>query len=647
MYREANILKDGWTNLWGGVDSGRASNLLAKNQAAFGINITLREGYPETRPPFVTPKVGFATEEIGDWWDENETQGAKYFAPTQGDPMIVAMIGGRLFRIDPLDNFRVSEITPLTQTNTTGAFISPPVDSNVTVTVSDSSKIKVGMIVTIGDGTYEVMTNNAAGTLSVKNLTATAGININSGTPVLWPDANPVNRPQAWMEQAGKWLVIQDGQSGALRYNGTETRRSAPAGEVPTGTAMVFNEEIGRLCVARVTNGIAIGNIDAGGDDDPIKFTETDYLNEGGEFRIPLRYGPITGACMLANQDRSNGQGAMLFFTEQGIHAFNLPPNREQWKNLQYPVQINMPIHGSTNHHGITNVNGDVFYRAKDGERSFALTRQEFNQWGNTPISRELGRVLNRDGRKLLRFASSCLFDNRLLFTAMPRNGRYGAYHEALCVLDFDGVSAINRVPPRFDGIWTGIKPQHLVTGNFGGEDRCFAFCRSENGGTQLWEILREGNFDGDEGRIECAIESRALDFGNPFELTQLSGFEIWCDKVVGEVDFELKHRPDLTQCWFPWNTTPKKVCQKFKDCGDDDGGCTSPITFRPGQRSRVAFGQPPDTNENQVDHRPARVGYSHELRLQWTGRARVKWALAKATRLPEDANPPVETDET
>lgn len=637
MYREPNVIRDGWTNLWGGVDSGRASNLLEGNQCAFAVNVTMRGGYPETRPPYVTPKVEFDNAAIRTHWASAETQGAKYFAPTQGSPLIVAMIGGRLFVIDVLNKFQVSEITPTGRTDTFGSFISPPIGVSQTVPVVDGSKIFVDMVVTIGDGTYTVTANNV-NILTLRNETATAGISIGSGTPVLWPDVNPENRPQAWMAQVGKWLVVQDGQSGPILFDGAIVRRAA-FDEVPTGTAMVFNEEIGRLCVARPTNEIEIGDIES------IKFTENTYAAEGGPFRIPLQHGPITGACMLANQDRANGQGAMLFFTDETITAFNLPPNRLQWKNVQFPLQITMPIHGAKSHHSIVNVNGDVFYRAKDGLRSFALTRQEFAQWGNTPISRELGRVLDVDDRALLRFASSCLFDNRLLFSATPRNGRYGAYHESICVLDFDGISSMNRVPPRFDGIWTGIKPQHFVVGNFGGEDRCFVFARTAEGGTQLWEILKRGNFDGDDGRITSWIESRALDFGKPFELQRLTGFEMWVDKVAGEVEFDLKYKADAGPCWADWG--PKKICQTYKDCDTEADVCKTVSTYRPGHRSRLGFGQPPDEHEDTSDNRPMRIGYSHEVRLQWTGRARVKSCLAKAARIPEDANPPIETEES
>lgn len=639
-YREKTI-RDGWANTLGGIDSGRATNLLAKNTLAFAVNVSMRGGYAETRPPFVKPELNNDTPEITTWWQANETQGARYFAPVDKNPLIIVSIGGRIFKIDVLADFRVSEITPTGRTETTGSFISPPQTTSVTVIVTTSDKIQLNLPVIIGDGIYTVTAKNN-NILTVTNQTATGGVSIASGTPVIYLDVNPKNRPQAWMEQADKYFLIQDGQSSAAIYDGSTMRRAGPT-EVPTGTVMVFNEEIGRLAVGLPTNEVAIGDVI-----DPISFTETGYLNEGGKFRIPRKFGNITGACMLANQDRSNGQGAMLFFTRLGITAFNLPPNRDTWKALNYPVQINMPIKGTTSHGSITLVNGDAFYRATDGIRSFALTRQEFGQWGNTPLSRELGRVLNSDDRKLTSFASAVLFDNRLLFTVMPQPGRYGAYHGGLGVLDYEGVSAMGeRARPRYDGVWSGIKPTHLVTGDFGGEERCFAFTRNADGGVELWEILRKGNFDGDDGRITSWIETRGMDFENQFELKRLDGFEMWIDRVFGTVDFDLKYRPDLFPCWTDWDT--KKICQKHTDCDDDPltGVCRDIKTYRQGYRNRQAFGQPKDTDENELSETPMRVGHMYELKLQWVGRARIKWGLAKAIALPEDANPAIESEET
>jgi hypothetical protein len=43
-------------------------------------------------------------------------------------------------------------------------------------------------------------------------------------------DANPATQPQVWMWQAEKWLIINDGVSNPIFFDGTTSKRSAPAG---------------------------------------------------------------------------------------------------------------------------------------------------------------------------------------------------------------------------------------------------------------------------------------------------------------------------------------------------------------------------------------------------------------------------------
>lgn len=639
---EVHVLQDGWSNTLGGVDSTRAPNLLGKNVLAFAVNATLRGGHAETRPPFVRLKLNFDTEEIEEWWESQHVQVADYFQPDQNNPLIIASIGGRIFEVDILDGGRVSEITPTKETSTVNIiWITPPLGTSGTLEVADASLIQVGLPILLLDGVVKVTakTNNV---LTYTNLTANGGVIIPIGTPIYFLDVNPTILPQAWTEVADKYFLLQDGQSACFVYDGATNRRAdITTHEVPTGTVMVFNEEIGRLCVAIPDNQIAIGDV-LGGPTSVLKFTENTYMNEGGPFRIPKKYGRITGGTMVANLDRANGQGAMLFTTERGITAFNLPANRDTWKTVSYPVQINMPIKGAMSDDSLLPVNGDVFYRGRDGLRTVAMTRQEFGgRWGNVPLSRELGRILDWDDQYLLRFSSSVVFDNRLLFTVTPQpDGHGSAYWNGLGVLDLDVLSTMgDQLPPVYDGIWSGVKPVKMVTGEFAGNERCFMFTRNASGGVELWEILKRGNFDGDDGRIVSWIETRAMDCAVPLELKRLSDCELWVDRVAGTVDFNLKYRSDQYPCWFDWGT--KQRCQKHKDCDEETADCTV-STFRPGYRSRMAFGQPPDTDET-TDNKPARNFYNAQLRLQWTGRARIKWGLIKATRIAEAATQKVD----
>lgn len=457
------------------------------------------------------------------------------------------------------------------------------------------------------------------------------------------PDAGNVpTEPLAWMEQAEEFLVIQNNIDGAIIYDGSTARR-ATATEVPSGSAMVYNEEIGRLCVA-IGNEIAIGDV-VGGPTGVLKFTETGYLNEGGRFRVPLKYGKITGMAMIANLDRSNGQGPMIVFAEEGLSTFNLPPNRDTWKNLTYPVQINMPIrYSATSQNSVVLVNGDVFYRSKNGLWTFVYAIRNFQSWGNTPISSEMRRITDKDTQELLSHAAAILFDNRLLFTVNPGNAN-GVYHRGFGALDFDLISRLGqKAPPVYDGVWTGIRPTGMLTGSFSMQERAFIFALNpDTNKNELWELHRESGYDvkdDTESSVGAAIETRAMNFGSPITLDKLQNLEVWVDEVVGTVTMGAQFRADGYPCWVSWPCPDKTFCAKDRDCSDDLS-CKPMQVFNPGYFPRVNFGQPPDSC-NELAKLPIRTGYEFQFRLYWEGQCRIRKILAKVNDVTEEVYPAV-----
>lgn len=454
------------------------------------------------------------------------------------------------------------------------------------------------------------------------------------------PDAGNVpTLPLAWMEQAEQYLIIQNNLDGAIIYDGSLSRRAA-SDEVPSGAAMVYNEEIGRLCVAVNGNEIAVGDV-AGGPTGVLKFTETGYLSEGGRFRVPLKYGQIQAMTMVANLDRSNGQGPMIVFAEEGFSTFNLPPNRDTWKNLTYPVQVNMPIrYSATSHTGTVLVNGDVFYRSKDGLRSFVYAIREFQGWGNVPISTEMGRLTGRDTQPLLRHASVILFDNRVLFSLSPTTEN-GVCHRGIGVLDLDLISRLGqKLPPVYDGVWTGIKPTGMMTGTFEGEERAFIFALNpDTEKNELWELHRESGYDNIDSRVQCAIETRTLNFGNPFTMDKLQNLEVWVDNVAGPVTVGAQWRSDSYPCWTSFCKT-KELCVKDQNCDpNDELSCIELQTYNPGYTPRINFGQPSDACDT-IASKPLRIGYEIQFRIYWSGQCRIRRVLAKVNEVTEEVFP-------
>lgn len=442
--------------------------------------------------------------------------------------------------------------------------------------------------------------------------------------------------PKVYFQQAEKYLVIQDQGNLPVIYDGVSTRRSDPANkEVPTGGPMAYGK--GRLWVA-------IGKSYVGGDlvgadgtpDSVIRFTENTFLNEGGSFYIPSQQGDcssITAMAFGSNIDTSLGEGDLLVFTANSIFAFQAPIDRTVWKNLSYPIQrFALLDYGSLSHDSVVTVNGDLFFRAQDGIRSFVYARRDFiERWGNTPVSGEVNRALDYDDETLLISSSAVNFDNRLLMTVGPTRHDRGTVHRALVALDFDLITNMReKLPPAWEGVWTGVKILQIHRFRLNGEQVCYFFGVDDAGHIGLWQLTKSAIFDNSITPIEWSFETKCYSFGSSFARKRLLHNEIWIDSVVGEVDIQTRFRADEKSCWTPWHHST--------ECGDK-GSCDSDADYcgirmvKPGVKNRVTSTMA--TNECGADG-PVAVGYDHQLRLEFKGAARLKRLRLSADIVPE-----------
>ena len=294
-------------------------------------------------------------------------------------------------------------------------------------------------------------------------------------------DPNPSVLEKAYMVQAEQYVIIQDGQSLPVIYDGATCRRSL-GDEVPIGSGpMAYG--MGRLWVADGDTYLA-GDL-VGGATGVLKFTENTYFNEGGRFTIPLQSGQITSMQFTAAPNTSLGQGELLVATPDSVFSCQVPTDRTIWKNLTYPTQTILLItNGSQSQEAMTVVNSDVFMRSKDGIRSIIQAVRNFKELGNVPVSREMERILPFDSDRLQKYTSAIVFDNRFLMTAAPRPITNGCYFENIVALDFDLISSMGeRLPAAYDGVWSGLNALRLIKGRFNGVDRAFAFARSKTNG--------------------------------------------------------------------------------------------------------------------------------------------------------------------
>lgn len=374
--------------------------------------------------------------------------------------------------------------------------------------------------------------------------------------------------------------------------------------------------------------------------DSVLKMTENDFLSGGGYFRLPGSGNIINSMTFMATLDASQGQGALQIGTDVGMFSNNTPVDRDDWANLTNPILTESLIgSGPLAQNSTVLANSDILFRSIEGLGSLVIARRNFGEWGNTPISREMDPIFRADNTNLLIFSSAVVFDNRFLITASPTANGSGTYHRAAVALNFDTISSMRtKLPPVYDGMWTGLNILQFMVGNFSGTGRSFAFGYDLlNANIELYELLTtigRNYFDNGDTRIVWVIETPVMfksDVKPMSELCRLLNGEIYVQEVVGVVHVKVEYRPDFYPCWVPW--------KELDICAD-----TTIPDGKPGYRTRVSFGEPAgDACDEANGNRQLRVGHFFQFRFTFTGKAKFMGFRAQVTTQPEpNFAPPV-----
>jgi hypothetical protein len=244
------------------------------------------------------------------------------------------------------------------------------------------------------------------------------------------------------------------------------------------------------------------------------------------------------------------------------------------------------------------------------------MARLDFNQWGNTPISSEMQRVLQVEDKTLLKFNTSIVFDNRFLLAAKPVQGTRGVYHTSIIALNFDPISSLRgKADSVYDGEWTGLNVLKFVTdsdGNapfFGGVQRCLAICLSQDlTKIEIHEVLSDERANLDDGTtpISAYFESPMI-FGSSVnkghDYLRLKYGEIAVDGLVGDVNIQMYYKPDQWPNWILWN----QWTETFTPNTD------------PGFRPRIGLPMPSATDCDTVNNRPLREGFAFQIKVVMT----------------------------
>lgn len=537
---------------------------------------------------------------------------------------------------------------------TTAGFTIPALFGTVNVAVNDTTSLNdwVGKSIKIGGNTLYLVSVNSGVQITVQNTLSTAGTVVNSPAYILGQkvsfntyDANNAADLLGWSISAEKYWIYQNNRAYPIIFNGSASRRADPSTyEVPVGNVMCYTA--GRISVALPDrSSYRVGDIYGGSSatgGDPasaiIKFTENNYLNEGGDFvaRIfgaPSNSGPIYVMKAGAMTDTQLGQGPMEVGTPNVIFSVNLPYDRTIWKNLANALQTAKPIKGPLSQRSTVLVNADLWYRAQDGIRSYILAQRQFNSFGNTPNSTELGNLLIYDNMPWLENGSGALFDNRLLMTVSPMLTANGVMHRGLVVLDFHLISNTKKkLPPSWEGVWTGQQIFQVVPALIDNKERLFLFVLNANNHIELWEMDPKAKFDDVSTPIVWNMDLRSYTCGDTDLYKSLKAGRMVLQGLTGTLNWTLKYRTDSTACWNAWDSGSN--CAKYQDCANP-GDCAGPHTYREQVRVPINFREPPDGFDS-ITKAKLRTGYEFQPRLELSGYAEVKEFRIYAITEPE-----------
>ncbi len=463
-------------------------------------------------------------------------------------------------------------------------------------------------------------------------------------------DINNPTLPISWSENAENYWILQNNEDLPLIFNGSAAVRSNQAlSQVPVGNVMCYAQ--GRLSVAlpdRIS--FRVGDLVFGSSgtvanqyrDAMLYFTENNFLNEAGDlqarvFGAPSNFGYITAMFAAAQPDTQLGQGPLMVGQQYQVFTIQLPFDRTTWKNLTQPQQTTTPILGPLGQSSTIQVNTDIWYRAIDGIRSYIMAQRGINSGpGMTPMSSEIGDILDADTTDLLENGSAVLFDNRLLMTVSPVNSPYGVWHRGLAVIDFNLVSTLRgKTAPAWEGIWTGLRILKIVKGMVNKRERCFIYALDPNNNIVLYELSKTALYDNVSDPILWSLDTPSYNCGDSDNFKRLETGRLIVSNIQGTFSGVVKYRTDESPCYQPWTAFLK--CAPVQDCAPPL--CSGPHSYREQSRQPIKFPMPPDTFDPIIG-RMYRVGYEFQIRMELSGQGFVRQFRIYAIDQPEMLSP-------
>jgi len=627
VVNDPNVQTDGFIDLEGGMNSAIPASSLPASSCALGLNVTFRGGKATTRPGFRQLLLKNGLNDGFSYLDDYFQGAALYFnTRTASHDRIVAVSGGH-FLVIFLDQYSVNRLLPLQDDGLVSSdFKNNPLAEHYFCQAEKYLVIQNGIdlpLIYDGNNLYQTGIGPAGSPGFLSSIPIGRQMAYNHGRLfVALQDGFQIAAGDKVFGGSSEEKKIESSEGGASDLNARITTQE-PHGFF-TGDSVyikghssdpdINNDGIGAPYVVKVPvnapkgfdipkevkvggRGGVVRKITAGRDLDCLRFTEINFLNEGGSFSVPTSFGKITGLSFQAIGDTTSGQGDLICFCEHGACTFAVSANRETWKQLSGFQKVLFPDIGCSSTKSIVNVNSDVFWRAFDGIRSYANARKDsLNSYGYVPVSNEIRTIMEKDSPLYLNKTSSAFFDNRLLVTASPRQDLRGlepirnttktkpVTFQGMAVFDFASlIPNASTKTASWEGLWFCGDILQILSNGPGRDSRCFVFRMdlkpelTENI-TTIWELTRDLKYDvtssGDNLNIISVVETKSFPFRSEFELKKLSKADLWIQELEGRCTLQVHYRPDQYPCWVDWHG--------FLECADNKSCINANISVFP-----------------------------------------------------------------
>lgn len=427
---------------------------------------------------------------------------------------------------------------------------------------------------------------------------------------------------QCYFLQADRYLVIQDAVGDPLVLQDTDGVISVVQSGVslPPGYFGIYAHGRIHYVPTRVPGTGVSGKpylisgdiLDPSNPEYVLKYTEGEYLAEGGAHALPAELGFIGGLGVLRNAQTGTGLGAIIALARNGLCAFDFSISRSLWKE-QAISNVLFTGAGCRSPRAVAGLNDDLVYRAVDGIRSLRYSASQIasgsGSLSNTPMSQEVATFLDAD-YPFLSYVALAAADSRLFCTASAYAA--GSF-KGLVVWDvgasfYSGVTGAGA----YDGLWTGALFLQALSALSGSGDQLFVFA----GINKLYTLDYEAVLDPGNTPIEARIETKSYNFGDMVTLKKLQYVELWLGDIATNTTVKVWYRPHGYPLWKLLGTRTIVV---------PEGSLPQ---ARGGFRFSLDYS---DENCDPVTKQPLYVATAFQFAIQWTGRATIECFQANA----------------